>query len=49
MLDKVRKYFTSIGIDILGRFAEFKYLNMDACIENTMNYMKMLTALYPTM
>ena len=44
----LRKYFTNIGIDILGRFAEFKYLNMDACIENTMNYVKMLNALYLT-
>jgi protoporphyrinogen oxidase len=44
MLNVVREYFTNIGIDLLGRFAEFKYLNMDACIENTMNYVKMLNS-----
>lgn len=45
MLHIVNKYFRNIGIDILGRFAEFKYLNMDACIENTMNYVKTLNSL----
>lgn len=39
----VKKYFTSIGIDLLGRFSEFKYLNMDACIESAMNYVKTLS------
>ena len=28
----VRRYFTSIGVDLLGRFAEFDYINTDECI-----------------
>lgn len=28
------EYFKELGIDICGRFAEFKYLNMDACVRN---------------
>lgn len=35
-LDKVIAYFTSMGISICGRFAEFKYLNMDACTKNAL-------------
>jgi protoporphyrinogen oxidase len=29
----VRDYFTKLGIILCGRFSEFEYLNMDACIE----------------
>ncbi|MGD6806057.1 MAG: protoporphyrinogen/coproporphyrinogen oxidase [Candidatus Bathyarchaeia archaeon] len=36
----VTKYFDELGIGLVGRFAEFKYLNMDACIESAMNYVK---------
>jgi protoporphyrinogen oxidase len=28
----VREYFASLGIDLLGRFAEFDYINMDECL-----------------
>jgi len=35
----VDNYMRKIGIDLVGRFAEFKYLNMDACIRSAMNYM----------
>jgi protoporphyrinogen oxidase len=39
-LKTVRSYITEAGIDLLGRFSEFKYLNMDGCVENVMNYVK---------
>jgi len=31
-----RDYFESLGITLLGRFSQFEYLNMDACIRNAM-------------
>lgn len=34
----IKKYFDEKGIPLVGRFAEFKYLNMDACVESAMNY-----------
>jgi protoporphyrinogen oxidase len=36
----VKDYVNGLGIDLLGRFAEFKYLNMDACVENAIQYSK---------
>lgn len=33
----INKYFSEIGIELCGRFSEFKYLNMDACIRSAMN------------
>ena len=39
-LQTVKSYLTSVGIDLLGRFAEFKYLSMDGCVENATKYMK---------
>jgi len=36
----IKNYFDETGIGLLGRFAEFKYLNMDACIRNALNYVK---------
>lgn len=36
----IKNYFDETGIGLVGRFAEFKYLNMDACIESAMNYVK---------
>jgi protoporphyrinogen oxidase len=36
----IKNYFAKLGIDLVGRFAEFKYLNMDACIERAKNYVK---------
>ena len=34
----VREYCEAIGIDLVGRFARFEYLNMDACIRDVMDY-----------
>jgi protoporphyrinogen oxidase len=34
----VRKYCGEIGVDLVGRFAQFEYLNMDGCIRNVMEY-----------
>lgn len=34
----IRDYFSQMKIALVGRFAEFKYLNMDACIKSAMNY-----------
>jgi UDP-galactopyranose mutase len=34
----VKSFVNGIGIDLIGRFAEFKYLNMDTCIRSAMNY-----------
>jgi protoporphyrinogen oxidase len=39
-MNTVREYAAGIGIDLVGRFAEFKYLNMDACIRRAMDYIK---------
>jgi protoporphyrinogen oxidase len=32
----IRRYFDSLGIDQLGRFAEFDYINSDECIHRAM-------------
>jgi protoporphyrinogen oxidase len=34
----VRKYCEGIGVDLVGRFAQFEYLNMDGCIRSVMEY-----------
>jgi protoporphyrinogen oxidase len=34
----VRDYCREIGIDLVGRFAQFEYLNMDGCIRSVMDY-----------
>lgn len=39
-LQVVLNYLHKMGIDTIGRFAEFKYLNMDGCIESAMTYIK---------
>ena len=36
----VKKYCAGIGISLVGRFAEFEYLNMDGCIRNAMNFVR---------
>lgn len=33
----VKKFMKSVGISLVGRFAEFEYLNMDACIKRAVN------------
>lgn len=30
----IRRYFSKMGIELCGRFSEFKYMNMDACIRS---------------
>ena len=34
--ETIRDYFTSLGIEQLGRFAEFDYINSDECIHRAM-------------
>jgi len=34
----VRAFCREQGIDLVGRFAEFEYLNMDACIRHAWDY-----------
>ena len=34
----VRDYCREAGIDLVGRFAQFEYLNMDGCIRSVMDY-----------
>ena len=36
----IKDYVSEAGIDLLGRFSEFKYLNMDACVEHAQTYVK---------
>ncbi|OPY53842.1 MAG: hypothetical protein A4E49_01283 [Methanosaeta sp. PtaU1.Bin112] len=42
----IKDYMQEIGIDLLGRFSEFKYLNMDGCIRNVLNYLARNSNLY---
>jgi len=34
----VKEYFNKIGIPLVGRFAQFEYLNMDGCIRSVMDF-----------
>jgi len=34
----VSNFSSKIGIDLVGRFAEFRYMNMDACVRRAMDY-----------
>jgi protoporphyrinogen oxidase len=36
---RINEYMQKVGIDLLGRFSEFKYLNMDGCIRSVLNYL----------
>jgi protoporphyrinogen oxidase len=36
----IMSFLSHIGICPVGRFAEFKYLNMDACIRNALDFTK---------
>jgi protoporphyrinogen oxidase len=38
-------YFDSIGVDLLGRFAEFDYINSDECIRRAMALAERLNAI----
>lgn len=33
-VSKVRKYLSELGIELCGRFGQFEYLNMDACVRS---------------
>lgn len=35
---KIREYCSSQDIDLVGRFAQFEYLNMDGCIRSALDY-----------
>jgi protoporphyrinogen oxidase len=37
-LNIISKYMQTVDIDLVGRFAEFKYLNMDGCIRRALDY-----------
>ncbi len=37
---KIHKFFEEKGIDLCGRFSEYRYINMDACIRSAMNYVE---------
>jgi len=39
-IKKIKEYMEKVGIDLVGRFAEFEYLNMDNCIEKAIKYIK---------
>lgn len=41
-IETVHNYLKSSGIELCGRFAEFKYMNMDDCIGSAMNLAKAL-------
>ena len=36
----VKDFCAKLGIGLVGRFSEFEYLNMDACIRNAMNFVR---------
>jgi protoporphyrinogen oxidase len=36
----VREYLASIGIELAGRFAEYRYVNMDACVRRAIDLAK---------
>lgn len=40
----VRRYFASLGIDLLGRFAEFDYINADECIHRALQLAEKLNS-----
>jgi hypothetical protein len=43
----LRRWFESLGIDQLGRFAEFDYINSDECIHRAMKLAQKLNAVTP--
>ncbi|MEN6342417.1 MAG: FAD-dependent oxidoreductase [Methanospirillum sp.] len=36
----VREFVSASGVDLIGRFAEFEYLNMDGCIRHALDYVR---------
>lgn len=37
-IERIRGFFRSIGVELVGRFAEFRYINMDDVIRNAANH-----------
>lgn len=35
--NKIKAYLNKIGLHTIGRFGEWKYYNMDVCMESSMN------------
>lgn len=42
----IKKFFASVGIELLGRFAEFEYTNMDETINRSIGMAKKLNDLH---
>jgi len=38
----IKRFLNERGIHLVGRFAEFKYLNMDACVRNALDFVKVM-------
>lgn len=36
----VQEYFATSGLDLVGRFSQFEYINMDACIRSVLNFVE---------
>lgn len=41
-IDKIKTFFDNIGVKLVGRFAEFKYINMDDAIRNAATHLNIL-------
>ena len=35
-----REYLEGLGLDLVGRFSQFEYLNMDGCIRSVLNFVE---------
>lgn len=44
-IQKIKQYVSQLGLKLCGRFAEFEYLNMDACVERGRQMAKELESL----
>ena len=36
----VKEFFAGYGVDLVGRFSQFEYINMDGCIRSVLNFVK---------
>ncbi|MEM1558103.1 MAG: FAD-dependent oxidoreductase [Thermoproteota archaeon] len=41
-INKIKAFFNDIGVKLIGRFAEFKYINMDDAIKNAAAHLNIL-------
>ena len=44
-MKRIRAYFSELGVDLLGRFAEFEYINSDECIHRAITMARRLNKL----